>query len=132
MHIFPYFLIKTDSASSAEGCAREFLNDMTDCDKIDYGNIADDEETRRLDKVLQDVQEALAQTEGHIEDNLKLAEAFRKEGDRRMWGHHLALAGNLLAQRFCRATCVWNAITNNYAIPDDPENWYAVVLDCHI
>jgi len=54
-----------------------------------------------------------------------------KGPDYNMYGYCLKRAGHLYAQDFSFGANVFNLETYNFAIPDNTEGWYAVIVDMH-
>jgi hypothetical protein len=46
-------------------------------------------------------------------------------------GYNLIMAGNLLCQNLFEYTNIYNLETGDYSIPEDTEDWYAVMIDVH-
>lgn len=66
-----------------------------------------------------------------------LAEGGRKDEEGtpydnyQMYGYCLGIAANLFQQEFCFDCNIFNLETCNYSIPEDIENYYAVMIDIH-
>jgi len=71
---------------------------------------------------LQSIEDTIKEYQKDLrDDNLKYLHDFIK---RRI--------AELQAQVFCDDTNVFNLERGDYSIPDDPEGWYAVIVDMHV
>jgi hypothetical protein len=62
------------------------------------------------------------------EDFLILAEKYKAEGNFSMYGRHLIYAGEIYTQTLTFETVIFNIESEDYSIPTESKNWWAISL----
>jgi len=66
-----------------------------------------------------------------IEYFQSLADQYKKAGDNQMYGFALKHLGEIIGEYFTPYAGVYNIDMSDYSIPDNTDDWWAVVADMH-
>lgn len=82
---------------------------------------------------LEIVKEWLQDPKKQYEEMAKYAERWKEKSRDAlgMYKYAMTAARKVKAQKFCFDTNVFNIETKKYAIPENPDGWYAVMVDMH-
>lgn len=96
-----------------------------------YESDGNDGDIQPLNDCLEAVKDFAGDMTARANEEKKRAQEYADKDQPSMEGYCLRTAGELLSQNFCFDCNLYNVEEGDYSIPENPEGWFAVMIDMH-